>query len=253
MDRKVVDSKDIGIFLKIFEDQYLDDALQGNIYFGPIKQYSDIERTTGDQVIGDQNEGKIVNNIVASKVWTRPKGEINPIQYNPGKNFNIRIIAGVDDVKLSRIGISCFTYLSLDDFQECKKISDRSYFEFKPKIVQQLKQFVKDKEKQSKNSCKIVMFQRNKFLKTLEDQGFSYRLVHYYDQNDPLTLREVQKENIPRYFYKSKHYEYQREFRIVSELANENVGEVKKIAGLHGVEISQNTLSKMVFKIKGFE
>lgn len=253
MCRQIVDSKNIGIPIKIFEDRYFDDALQGNIYFGPIKQYADIEETTGDQVIGDQNEGKIVNNISATKVWIRLKGETNPTQYCLGKNANIRLIDGLNDDQLSRIGISCFTFLSLDDFQEYKKVDDRAYFELKPEVVQQLKQFVKDKEKQSQNSCRIVMFPPNNFFNALEDQRLPYGLVHYYDQNDPLTFRDIQKEKLPWYFYKSKNYEYQRELRIASDLAIENKGEVKKITGLSGVEIPQNMLSKLVLIIEGFE
>lgn len=87
MYKQVIDSKYIGIPLKIFEDQYVDGALRGSIYFGPIQQYADIERTTGDQVIGDQNEGKIINNIAPTKVWIRSKGENNPKQYTLNKKL----------------------------------------------------------------------------------------------------------------------------------------------------------------------
>ena len=238
---------------KFFEDQYLDGALQGNIYFGPIKQYADLEKTTGNQVIGDQNEGKIVNNIVAAKVWIRLKGETNPTPYCLGKNANIRLVDGLNDDQLSRIGVSCFTFLSLNDFQEYKKVDNRTYFELKPEVVQQLKQFVKDKEKLSQNSCRIVMFSPDNFFKAFEDQKLAYGLVHYYDQNDPLIFQDIQKEKLPWYFYKSKNYEYQRELRIVSDLTIKNKGEVKKITGLSGVEISQNMLSELVLVIDGFE
>lgn len=253
MYKQVIDSKYIGIPLKIFEDQYVDGALRGSIYFGPIQQYADIERTTGDQVIGDQNEGKIINNIAPTKVWIRSKGENNPKQYTLNKKINIKLSDGLDDDQLRRIGISCFTLLSLDDFQEYRKVGDRTYFELKTKVVQQLKQLVKDKEKQSKSSCKIVMFAPNKFFKALKDQDLSYDLVHYYDQNDPLVFRDVQKTKLPRYFYKSKNYEYQRELRIVSDLTTKGKGEVITIRGLSGVTVPQHTLSELVLITKGFE
>lgn len=60
---KKVDSSEIGLTIKVVEEQYLQDNLDGNLYFGSLDIYIQAERENGDKVIGDANEGQIINKI----------------------------------------------------------------------------------------------------------------------------------------------------------------------------------------------
>ena len=250
----IVDSKKIGFPIKIFENQYLEEALKGHFYFGSLEQYADIEKLTKDHVIGDLNEGKIVSEIEENAIWAREVGQKNPIRIdNHHRNNKVTIKYGISRKQLKQIGALCFSFLSLDDFQSFKKEGTKTYFKLKQEALDKVQNFLSLKEKSTMAECSLVLFNPNCFFKVLHDENLSFDWVHYYDHQDPMTLYDNQKLGIPSYFYKSQEYAYQRELRVVSKLSCECKGEVKTIEGLSGKKVSLNYLSRLVLIIEGYE
>ena len=54
--------------IKVVEEQYLQDTLSGNLFFGSLNIYKDVENEQNDRVIGDASEGKLISNFEAFNI-----------------------------------------------------------------------------------------------------------------------------------------------------------------------------------------
>lgn len=255
-DLKIVDSRKIGLVIKVVEEEYLQDALSGNLFFGSLDIYRGAENDKGDKVIGDMNEGQLISRFKASKaiikLVNRRKndGMIIEIPMDMQKENVIQRFKMNTDIN---IGICSFTYLSLDDFKEYYHENKRTYFELRQSAIDDIDKLVKAKEKFTGHKCKIIIFKNEfwDFLHKSSDLDFDF--VEYYDSKNPEEAIKFENNKKPIYFYKSNNYKSQREFRVAKELSKKCKGEIVNFESKDdiGIQVTLSDLKKYVLIAEG--
>lgn len=253
---KIVDSRKIGLVIKVVEEEYLQDALSGKLFFGSLGTYRDVENDKGDKVIGDMNEGQLFSRFKASKtiikLINRRKNDSMIIEIPMDmqkENVTHRFKMNTD----KNIGICSFTYLSLDDFKEYRYENDRTYFELRQSAMDDIDQFVKAKEKLTGHKCKIVVF-KNEFWDCLhKSSNLDFDFVEYYDSKNPEEVIKLENSKKPMYFCKSNNYKSQGEFRVAKELGKESKGEIVNFKSKEniGIQVTLPELKKYVLIAEG--
>lgn len=244
---KKVDSSEIGLTIKVVEEQYLQDNLDGNLYFGSLDIYIQAERENGDKVIGDANEGQIINKMKAKNIYLQIRGTGNVINVPMNdKKENVTVKLSMQNIE--NIGICCFTRLSLDDYEIFKVEGDLTFFQLRQSALDELKEFIKDKEKYSGNPCRIILFKPNEFWQALhQNNGLTYGMVEYYDTKDFSEFDRAKNSKIPICFFKPKEYKKQREFRIAKIIDKGIKGE-----NIHLTGMEQSTISVTLDELKNY-
>lgn len=253
---KIVDSRKIGLVIKVVEEEYLQDALSGKLFFGSLDIYRGAESEKGDKVIGDTNEGQLISKFKASKFIIKldkrgkKEGTIIEIPMNMQKeNVTHRFRMNTD----KNIGICSFTYLSLDDFKEYHRENECTYFELRQSAMDDIDKLVKAKEKFTGHKCKIIIF-KNEFWDFLHrSSNLDFDFVEYYDSKNPEEVIKLENSKKPIYFCKSNNYKSQREFRVAKELDKESKGEVVNFESKEniGVQVTLPELKKYVLIVEG--
>lgn len=239
---KNINSRDIGLMIKVVEEQYLQDTLSGNLFFGSLNIYKDAENEQNDRVIGDASEGKLISNFEAFNICI--KNEEIAIRI-PVNNKKTKLTCKVGMSGDQNIGICSFTYLSFDDFEEYQHKEDRIYFKLRQSVINDMSKFIKEKEKFTGRKCQIALFEPNEFCNILDkDSSLIYDFVKYYDKNNLEEFMNLEKRKILTYFCKSKNYLAQREFRVAKVLDKGSRGEIVKVGAKETIGI-QVTLSEL--------
>ncbi|PAK29080.1 hypothetical protein CJ467_16330, partial [Bacillus velezensis] len=109
--------------------------------------------------------------------------------------------------------LTCFVAPDLEDF-----INEDNKLFFKNSVIEELKREFKDR-------AVILIHNPNGFVEALKESaeknnlGFKVGKVNYFDPRSetPLDYKEFEKDITLAFFYKRKTYQYQREFRIVTQ------------------------------------
>lgn len=246
-------SENAGFLIKLVESKYVDSILNDSIHFTSLTTFVDEEKQNGDIIIGDKNEGIVQHLLNSKEVCVVLKDSVeqktNQIMRVIPKD-NVYLNVGFKDTEASKIGVACFSYLSLKyDFYEYKKDDKFTYFRIRTDVLKQLEKFKFDEEQNKRCSCEIVRFDLSRVVEALNaENSSSYGLVKYYDMKEFDDFMKVANEGANPAFYKRSAYETQREFRIVKHLSSSNRGEEFEIQGIscNAKIISLSELSKSV-------
>ncbi|MFT8631065.1 MULTISPECIES: hypothetical protein [Liquorilactobacillus] len=219
-----VDSRNLGVMIKFMEPQHADSFLKkGEIHFTPLKCFAELEKEKKDHVFGDRNEGEFLykfkqsDSIKMALLDEHEKIESKIYSIKP-KNAELKV--GLNESDKQIIGISSFTYFSLeDDYYLVSHDIDKKQdlYLIKPEVIEWLKRFNKD------NRELVAIYDYQKLLNKAKENNIDYSLVNYYE-ND-LSELEHQKNYYENAFVKRKRYDDQREFRFAIRLRRAMIAE----------------------------
>lgn len=240
-----VDLNSGGLMIRIVEEQYLNSTLEGKFWFGSLALYANIEEL-GNKTIGDENEGTLFSSTRMTNftLVSKEKG----VSYTFPGEVNVTQKYGLSEECKKKVGIACFTYLNFsEDYIEESSENNCVKLRMKDSTYKDLQKFMKDKQQQTNQKCKIILFEKDKFFDALSTKDeLDWEFVKYYYPNDD-TIYKHQKDK--PYYFKTINYKKQREFRIIAPLSdNREKGEVKvlKDLGKTGGEVDLHDLRLLI-------
>ncbi|MGM0747106.1 MAG: hypothetical protein ACQEUS_04410 [Bacillota bacterium] len=198
------------VLFKFIAPEFLSDFLNGNLYFKRTGYFIDLEKESGDKVIGDKYEGSHFRHFDPENeaLFIEVDGKLTPLNINRG--FATKQYEAARDFQLT-----CFVELKLENdfFTEDNKI-----FRIKEDVIEGLK-------KDFKGRKAIVLHNEKDFFYYLDinaekmDLGLYHAPVNYFDPNSetPLTEEEFEQDMIKAFFHKRRSYQNQKEYRIITQ------------------------------------
>lgn len=238
------------MLIKFVEKKYVEDFLNGEIHFTRLGYFIDLEKNHGDSIVGDINEGKALFSINPQKVHFYLVNDDGTLKEDLGnvnmssKHSKMRGYAIYPEVKSS--GISCFSYLSLEnDFDLIKVDGNIRSYSINKDIIEELRKI-------GEGRIPIIMFQNpiysaiKKNPSVLGNFDFSMNLVEYYKgESNNISLKELKEDHFKPIFTKRDKYSNQRELRMVlkgdvKEGYNLNIGKLENAIPLKDLEMLSN-------------
>lgn len=187
---------------------------KGSFYMNSLKIYRKMYRNSGDNIIGDPYEGKII--IHDGLISVPEKGIINePIKDKPIATAN------EDDFVFCMFGVNIEKYQTFQFNDEQKKKLIGTYDT--ALMITDTKEFFRRIKKKANEEGRVIR------------SGF----VHYYNEktDDIYRLASLVQKGVKNVvFYKRNQYEYQQEFRFTTENSEKkdsceiNIGDISDIS-----------------------
>ncbi|WP_342412149.1 hypothetical protein NYE22_21545 [Bacillus sp. FSL K6-1560] len=198
------------LLFKFIDKENLSDFINdGNLFFKNTGYFIDLEEKYGDTIFGDKYEGTHFLHFDPKRhsLFIEYEGKRIPIEFESG--YSTKKYESVKDFQLT-----CFVAPDLEDFIS----EDNKTFFFKNSVIEELKREFKDR-------AVIIIHNPEGFIGALKESaqkinlGFKYGKVNYFDPRSetPLDYKEFEKDIAKAFFNKRKTYQYQREFRIVTQ------------------------------------
>ena len=253
-----INIKDIGIFIKFVEKQYISPTLDGRLFFSASTYFKSKEAYYKDKTMGDvydpyESTDRYV--MRADEIFIKAYGD-KKIHKIPVKKIPISFRT------VKPYGICSFMYLNFLDFEEDKDIntdkqkyaqklinySDKiKFYKLKSKVIEQLRSFQKIEEKNKKQKCVPLIFANNEFVNMMNNpkNQMGHGLVEYHDLNKEVEMNEIpdysKKEDVEVLFKKDISYVGQREFRLIRRIHEGIKGEEFSVPELKG-HISKSSI-----------
>lgn len=197
-------------FLKIVENQFIESTIKGYYHFSSFKEFRKIENKFNDQVIGDNEEGKV-------HFYLDPK-KFSIYDSRTRKNYG----APFKSVKLNltvenNYGICSFICLGEDCWIELEK----NIFILKQTVYRDLNRLLKEKEKFAQKPCSLLLFKSNsicKFAQKVFQTNIVFTPVRYESKPPLKTYSDLEVLR-----FKQPKYKYQHEWRMIkAKWSNKN-------------------------------
>ncbi|MGG1189083.1 hypothetical protein ABE189_19025 [Bacillus subtilis] len=198
------------LLFKFINKENLSDFInEGNLFFKNTGFFIDLEEKDGDTIFGDKYEGSHFRHIDPNRhsIFIGYKGKSIPVEFEGG--YFTKKYESVRDFQLT-----CFVAPNFEDFTN----KDNKTFRIKNSVIEELKREFKDR-------AVIVIHNPDGFVDALKESaekntlGLKVGKVNYFDPRSetPLDDKEFEEDIALAFFYKRKTYQYQREFRIVTQ------------------------------------
>lgn len=234
--------EDYGVFIKLVEEEYVEDTLNGNLHFSSLKSFTELEEKQAGG-IADKNEGTMNISIPMANAFIRLTGDNKENKIMPLHNINARINFFLTEEQKKSTGICCFMYLPISKF-DCKKEGNIGIASFGSKLREQILSFLNNTEDEKEKKCEILMVDSTDLIELLKNNKLAYGTVYYYDNFNPdKTIDFVNTKNFSPVFCKSNIFSNQSEFRVVAKLPQGKEGVNLSIGRLNsGVILDRNRL-----------
>ena len=234
--------EDYGVFIKLVEEEYVEDTLNGNLHFSSLKSFTELEEKQAGG-IADKNEGTMNISIPMANAFIRLTGDNKENKIMPLHNINARINFFLTEEQKKSTGICCFMYLPISKF-DCKKEGNIGIASFGSKLREQILSFLNNTEDEKEKKCEILMVDSTDLIELLKNNKLAYGTVYYYDNFNPdKTIDFVNTKNFSPVFCKSNIFSNQSEFRVVTKLPQGKEGVNLSIGRLNsGVILDRNRL-----------
>lgn len=234
--------EDYGVFIKLVEEEYVKDTLNGNLHFSSLKSFTELEEKQAGG-IADKNEGTMNISIPMANAFIRLTGDNKENKIMPLHNINARINFFLTEEQKKSTGICCFMYLPISKF-DCKKEGNIGIASFGSKLREQILSFLNNTEDEKGKKCEILMVDSTDLIELLKNNKLAYGTVYYYDNFNPdKTIDFVNTKNFSPVFCKSNIFSNQSEFRVVTKLPQGKEGVNLSIGRLNsGVILDRNRL-----------
>ncbi|MED1713462.1 hypothetical protein [Bacillus paralicheniformis] len=198
------------ILFKFIEPQFLSDFLNGNVFFRRTGYFIELEKNSGDKVIGDRYEGSHFrhydpnNESIAIKI----DGKFVPLKVSKG--FMTQRYDAAQDFQLS-----CFVQLKLDsDFI----LKEDKIYNIKEDVIEGLRKDFEGRKAILVHNEKAFFHHLDKSAREM-GLGICHGTVNYFDPDieTPLTEEVFERNMIASFFYKRKSYQNQKEYRIITD------------------------------------
>ncbi|RMC43300.1 hypothetical protein F5ESL0233_00090 [Lactobacillus sp. ESL0233] len=186
--------------------RYINDFKTGNLYFTPLRQFIDLEKSQNNCKTGDKYEGTIHENINNLKNLT-----IAGYKVNIHDVLNMSLDATIPDYMLDNYGICSFFAVR---FKNIEKTDDGfNTYKINGRTLNDLKM--------TEDGNRILFGVNN--VRGLFKESVNHKIkggpVQYYDPND---INAYQIDDNAKMFYKLKRYEFQHEFRLIKDISDGN-------------------------------
>lgn len=207
--QQIKNNNDYLVFFKIVENEHVDSITKnGQIYFGTLAKYREMEKVENKKSIGDQSEASLTHKVSEYIVF---EDEIHEI-HGKTNGHNIRIN--------NNQCAFCFYALGMKNFD---KIAENKIIHIIP--YDTLSKMCADKG--GINNCSVVIFYSEVIQKIyfeLRKRNLCYAGGRVeYDDFDYIPKHDINTVaySIEAAYHKEKKYSYQNEFRIVT-INNDN-------------------------------
>lgn len=234
--------EDYGVFIKLVEEEYVEDTLNGNLHFSSLKSFTELEEKQAGG-IADKNEGVMNISIPMANAFIRLRSGNRENEIMPLHDIKARINFSITEEQKKSTGICCFMYLPISKF-DCKKEGNIGIASFGSKLREQILSFLNNTEDEKEKKCEILMVDSTDLIELLKNNKLAYGTVYYYDNFNPdKTIDFVNTKNFSPVFCKSNIFSNQSEFRVVTKLPQGKEGVNLSIGRLNsGVILDRNRL-----------
>lgn len=228
------------VIMKFIKNQFVNDFLDGNIYFKELRRYAEYAEETGDNVIGDLNEAQFI--------LEDGKAEFFDIETNQ-KIMSAKVPKIVFNDACLKYGAFCMFGFGEENFCEFGSNGEKNIFEFTDIQKSKLKEFG--------DKCAVIT-KPDVFIKKIEKEAMSkgislkFDKVKYYIKNDVDYIHDCINDykRIP-YWKKGEVYRYQQEYRLVleTEIIEEyflKIGDIRNYVEVFDTSKILNIYSKLL-------
>lgn len=171
--------EDYGVFIKLVEEEYVEDILNGNLHFSSLKSFSELEEKQAGG-IADKNEGVMNVSIPMANAFIRLRSGNRENEIMPLHDIKARINFSITEEQKKSTGICCFMYLPLSKF-DCKKEENIIKASFGKKLREHILNFLNSTEDEKGKKCEIMMVDSVDLIELLTNNKLAYGPVYYYD------------------------------------------------------------------------
>ena len=237
----------IHILIKFGSQKNIKSLQSGQFYMKRLQYYIDLEKSTSDEMVGDEYEGQMLLTDVKVSLFTHDTHEYLGKIHAPTSSFNLGY---------SNNPVFC---MYMYDF--------RNYFseEIRDELLHIRYGFSSEQYEKIKDfgESALVITNTNEFFNRVDlafkKRGISYcrDLVSYYDGNIIQHLKEVQANNSRIAFWKRQKYAFQQEYRFFAytEVADNltlDIGDISDISQVLTTEQLLNTYMEAICTIKKY-
>ena len=209
--------EDYGVFIKLVEEEYVEDTLNGNLHFSSLKSFTELEEKQAGG-IADKNEGVMNISIPMANAFIRLRSGNRENKIMPLHDIKARINFSITEEQKKSTGICCFMYLPLSKF-DCKREENIIRASFGKKLREHILNFLNSTEDEKEKKCEIMMVDSVDLIELLANNKLAYGSVYYYDNyNFDKTIDFINAKNFSPVFCTSSIFSNQSEFRVVTKL-----------------------------------